>query len=230
VGTVSDLQEARRIATEAGALMFVDAVHLAPHELVDVKAIGCDFLACSSYKFYGPHMGLLFGRAPLLAGLPFPKLDPSPDTVPERIETGTLNHEGIAGIGATIDFLASLGDRGTRRERLTSLYKELHERGLRQARMLWDGLSAIRGVKLYGPKPGLPRTPTVSFAVEGKTAEEVVRALVEGAVFASHGDFYAATVIQRLGLEGLVRVGCACYTTDEEVQRVIDGVDAFTTH
>jgi cysteine desulfurase family protein (TIGR01976 family) len=225
VGTVTNLEHASAIAKAAGALLFVDAVHLAPHELVDVRAIGCDFLACSSYKFYGPHMGILFGRAALLAELPLPKLQPSPDTAPERAETGTLNQEGIAGVGATVDFLASLGDGKTRREKLSSIYGALHTRGLKQAASLWAGLSAIKGVRLYGPRPGLPRTPTVSFTLNGKTAEEVSRALVSDAIFASHGDFYAQTVIERLGVEGLVRIGAACYTTDDEVQRVIAAVE-----
>ena len=225
VGTVNDLQRASQTAKSARALLFVDAVHLAPHQLVDVQEIGCDFLACSAYKFYGPHMGVLFGRAAILADLPFPKLQPSPDTVPERAETGTQNQEGIAGVGATVDFLASLGDGNTRRERLTSIYHALHERGMKQARNLWEGLSHIKGVRLYGPRPGVPRTPTVSFTVAGKTAEEVSRALVSEAIFASHGDFYAQTVIERLNVEALVRIGSACYTTDEEVQRVITAVE-----
>ncbi len=225
VGTVSDLGRAREIARAAGALLFVDAVHLAPHELLDVQAIGPDFLACSAYKFYGPHIGMMFVRRDLLAGLPFPKLAPSPDTAPERCETGTLNQEGIAGLRATVDWLASLGgEGGSRRERLARLFHSLHERGSRQARRLWDGLSAIPGVRVYGPPPPLPRTPTVSITLDGHTAEDVARALVESAIFASHGDFYAQTVIERLGVEALLRLGCACYTTDEDVERVIEAV------
>lgn len=227
VGTVNDLEKIAGIARAAKALMFVDAVHLAPHELVDVQKTGCDFLACSAYKFYGPHLGILFGREALLAGLPFPKLAPAPNTAPERAETGTQNHEGIAGVAATIDFLASL-DRagGTRRERLTRVYEALHRQGIRFATMLWEGLSAIRGVRMYGPLPAQPRTPTVAFTVEGVPSEEVARRLADLGLFTSHGDFYAATVVAQLGLgeQGLVRVGCACYTSDEEVARLIDGV------
>jgi cysteine desulfurase family protein (TIGR01976 family) len=227
VGTVNDLEKIAGIARAAKALMFVDAVHLAPHELVDVQKIGCDFLACSAYKFYGPHMGILFGREPLLAALPFPKLAPAPETAPERAETGTQNHEGIAGVAATIEFLASLDPSGgTRRERLTRVYEALHRQGIRFATMLWEGLSAIRGVRMYGPLPTQPRTPTVAFTVEGVPAEEVTRRLADLGLFTSHGDFYAATVVAQLGLagHGLVRVGCACYTSDEEVTRLIDGV------
>ena len=131
-GTVNNLALGASLAREAGALLFVDAVHLAPHELIDVQRIGCDFLACSSYKFYGPHAGILFARRALLESLPFPKLIPAPDTAPERAETGTQCHEAIAGIGATVDFLASIGDGGTRRERLGRAYQSLHDEGDRR--------------------------------------------------------------------------------------------------
>lgn len=225
VGTVNDLEKVAAIARNAKAMLFVDAVHLAPHELVDVKKIGCDFLACSAYKFYGPHMGILFGRESLLAGLPFAKLDPAPDTAPDRAETGTQNHEAIAGAGATIDFLASL-DRaeGTRREKLTRVFAALHEQGMTFAKRLWEGLSAIPGVTMYGPQPSQPRTPTVAFTLKGVPSETVTRRLAEAGLFTSHGDFYAATVVKLLGVEGLVRVGCACYTSDEEVERLIAAV------
>jgi cysteine desulfurase family protein (TIGR01976 family) len=222
VGTINDLERVRAIA--AGVLMFVDAVHLAPHELVDVRRIGCDFLACSSYKFYGPHAGILFARGELLEALPFPKLQPAPETAPERAETGTQNHEAIAGIGATIDWLASLTEGGSRRERLARVYDALHERGLELTRHLYDGLAALPKVRVYGPTPDLPRTPTVSITVDGVCAEDVTRALVEDALFTSHGDFYAATVVERLKCDELVRIGCACYTTADEVERVIAAV------
>ena len=109
VGTINDLDRVRAIARDAGALLYVDAVHLAPHELIDVARIGCDFLACSSYKFYGPHAGILFVREELMASLPWPRLDPAPNEPPEIAETGTQNHEAIAGVGATIEFIASIG-------------------------------------------------------------------------------------------------------------------------
>lgn len=227
VGTVNDLKRVAAIAKKANALFFVDAVHLAPHELVDVKAIGCDFLACSAYKFYGPHIGILFAREELLASLPFPKLAPAPDNAPDRAETGTQNHEGIAGAGAAIDFLASLdGGSGTRREKLVRVYESLHETGMKFARMMWDGLSAIPRVKMYGPTPSQPRTPTVGFVIDGIPSGEVATRLADHGLFVSHGDFYAQTVVQQLGLgeEGLVRVGCACYTSEEEVKRLIEAV------
>lgn len=227
-GTVNDLERVRAIATAANALLFVDAVHLAPHELIDVKKIGCDFLACSSYKFYGPHAGILFAKSELLASLPFPKLAPSPDYAPERAELGTQNHEAIAGIGATIEFLASIGGaEGTRRERLTRAFHALHAAGLRYAEAMWRAFSSTPGVHVYGPPPDQPRTPTIAFTVDGISAEDVVRKLADEGLFASHGNFYAQTAVERLACGEFVRVGCACYTTDAEVERLIGAVSTI---
>jgi cysteine desulfurase family protein (TIGR01976 family) len=234
LGTLNDLARAGRLTESVCAYMFVDAVHYAPHQLVDVRAIRCDFLVCSAYKFYGPHVGVLFCRRELLQTLPFPKLVPAPDYAPEVAETGTQNHEGIVGAAAAVEFLASL-TRGTptaplegsaRRERLRASFDALHARGARLTKMLWEGLSEIDGVKLYGPRPDEPRTPTVAFTVRGVTSTEVARKLAARGLFLSHGDFYAATVVERLDLlpEGLVRAGAACYTSAEEVERLIAGV------
>jgi cysteine desulfurase family protein (TIGR01976 family) len=228
IGTINDLNRAGSIARSAGALLFVDAVHLAPHELIDVQKIGCDFLACSSYKFYGPHAGILFATRPLLERLPFPKLAPAPDDAPERAETGTQNHEGIAGIAAAIDFLASVGGKGgSRRDQLTASFATLRDRSAALVDSLWSGLSSIPGVRLYGPPPGPLRTPTVSITIDGLTSEIVARTLAASALFASNGDFYAATAVERLGVaaKGLLRIGCACYTTGSEVQRLLEAVE-----
>jgi cysteine desulfurase family protein (TIGR01976 family) len=229
LGTINDVREVARMAHAVGALVFVDAVHYAPHQLVDVRSLDCDFLACSAYKFYGPHVGVLYGRRSLLQSLDVPKLAPAPDSAPERLETGTQNHEGIVGVAAAVDFLASLADGPSRRARLESAFAALHARGLALVSQLWQGLSSIESVRLFGPSPDRPRTPTVSFAVEGIPSQEVCRQLAGRGVFASHGDFYATTAVERLGRsrEGLVRIGCACYTTEEEVERVIDGVRAI---
>jgi cysteine desulfurase family protein (TIGR01976 family) len=230
LGTVTDVRRAAAMARDAGALSFVDAVHFAPHRLVDVGEIGCDFLACSAYKFYGPHIGILFGREELLRRLDVPKLAPAPETAPERMETGTGNHEGMAGAAAAVDFLASFGKGDTRRARLRSSFAELHARGQGLAQRLWYGLSGIAGVTLYGPSPDSPRTPTVAFTVSGRAADDVARYLAELGIFVSSGDFYAATVVERLGLkEGLVHAGCACYTTEEEVDRLIEGVSELSS-
>jgi selenocysteine lyase/cysteine desulfurase len=226
LGTISDVARAATLARDAGALTFVDAVHYAPHHSVDVGRLGCDFLACSAYKFYGPHIGVLYGRRDLMRALDVPRLDPAPDTVPERLETGTLNHEGIAGAAACVEFLASLAPGPTRRARLQAAMTGLHRRGQDLLRRLYQGLAGVRGVRLYGPSPDLPRTPTVAFTVPGLAAHDVSARLAEDAVFVSSGDFYAAGVAARYGLarEGLVRAGCACYTTAEEVDRLVDGV------
>lgn len=226
LGTINDVCRAVELARSVGALVFVDAVHYAPHALIDVRELDCDFLAMSAYKFYGPHIGVMFGKRDLLDSIDFPKLIPAPDDAPEKAETGTQNQEGIVGAGATVDFLASLASGATRRDRLASAYEELHVRSSGLTRKLWDGLAGIDGVRLYGPSPDLPRTPTIAFTVDGVASTEVARRLAARGLFLSHGDFYAATVVERLGLgvEGLVRAGCACYTTDEEIDRLIDGV------
>lgn len=226
LGTITDVAAATQLAHAAGALAFVDAVHYAPHALVDVRAIDCDFLGCSAYKFYGPHVGIIYGKEALIAGLDVPRLEPAPDYAPERLETGTQNHEGIVGAAAAVDFLAALGRGTTRRARLADAYAMLHREGMARFRELWDGLGAIPGVTRYGPGPERPRTPTLSFAVDGVPSERVAVALAERGVFVSHGDFYATTIVQRLGFgaDGLVRAGASCYTTAEEVERLVDGV------
>lgn len=225
LGTINDVARICALARARGVLTFVDAVHAAPHVLPDVKAIGCDFLACSPYKFYGPHCGVLWGRGVLLEEVPVPKLAPAPDAVPERLETGTLSHEAIVGSAAAVDFLAGLSPgEGTRREALARTFQALEERARVLFQHLWIGLRGLPGVTLFGPPPGRPRTPTVSFVVEGHTSEAVARHLAARGVFVSHGDFYAATVVERLKVEGLVRAGCACYTTESEIDRLIRGV------
>ena len=226
LGTITDVAAACKIARDAGVMSFVDAVHFAPHSLIDVKAIGCDFLACSAYKFYGPHIGILYGRNELLASIDLPKLRPAPDNAPDRVETGTQSHESIVGAAAAVNFIASLGEGDTRRQQIASAFDAMHARDSKLARELWDGLSKIEGVKLYGPSPDRPRTSLVSFTVGNLPSAEVSKQFAMRGLFISHGNFYAATVVEKLGLndQGLVRVGCSVYTTHEEVQRVIDGV------
>ena len=226
LGTINDLARATRMGRAVGAQIFVDAVHYAPHALVDVKALDCDFLAMSAYKFYGPHIGVMFGKRELLESVDFPKLIPAPDAAPENVETGTQNQEGMVGAGATVDFLAGLAPGATRPERLSRAFEELHLRSASLVRRLWEGLENIPRVRLYGPSPDKPRTPTVAFTVDGVASTEVARRLAAKGLFLSHGDFYAATVVERLelGEEGLVRAGCACYTTEDEVDRLIEVV------
>jgi cysteine desulfurase family protein (TIGR01976 family) len=227
LGTITPMGPVAEMVREVGARLFVDAVHFAPHELVDVQAMGADALACSPYKFYGPHMGVLFVREELQRSLDVPRLAPAGDQPPELLETGTLSHEGMVGSAAAVDFFASLGSGVDRRTRLVSAFAALHARGESLLERLWSGLESMDGVTLYGPRPGSPRTPTVGFTVAGHPAEAVTAHLSDRhGVFTSHGDFYASTVVEDLGLapHGLVRAGCACYTTEEEVDRLLAGV------
>jgi len=239
LGTVNDYRRAVEIAHSVGALALVDAVHYAPYFLADVKETNCDFLTCSAYKFYGPHVSVFYGKKHLLESVDFPRLQPAPNTAPERAEMGTQNHEGIAGAAATVDFYASLvggtgvppvnlaqDARATRRQRLESAFAGLRAHSSAQVKRLWEELANIKGVRLYGPPPQVARTPTVSFVVKDVASTEVARRLADRGLFASHGDFYAQTIIERLGLQpkGLVRVGCACYTSDDEIERLIEAV------
>jgi len=227
LGTINDLPRIIEMAHHVGALAFVDAVHYAPHALIDVQQLDCDFIGMSAYKFYGPHIGILFGKRDLLQEINFPRLVPAPDYAPENAETGTQNQEGMVGAAAAIEFLASLGSKAKLRENLESVLGETHVRNARLFARLWDGLSALPGVAVYGPSPDSHRTPTMAFTIQGRTSTEAARALAEKGLFLSHGDFYAWTVVQRFGLEpeGFIRAGCACYTTEEEIDRLLNGVD-----
>ena len=229
VGTINDVARVARLAHANGSAVFVDAVNYAPHAHVYINDHGAHFLACRPYTLYRPHAGVLWGRRELLEALDVPKLAPAPENAPDRLETGTQNHEGIAGCGAAVDFLAALaGEAGERRARLVRTFAALHARGEALLARMWTGLSGIAGVTLYGPPPGAPRTPTVGFALKGHASEDVARALVAHGVYASNGDFYASTLVERLGhgTDGLVRAGAACYTTEDEVDRLVAGVAA----
>ncbi len=255
LGTVNDFRAAVEMAHAAGALVLVDAVHYAPYFLCDVRQMDCDFLTCSAYKFYGPHVAVFYGKRELLESIDFPKLEPAPNTAPECVEMGTQSHEGIAGAAAAVDFYASLAGyraasgrsagipacgppaslpalgpttapQRSRRQFLTAAFETLHRRSTAQVARLWESLSRIDRVRLYGPPPDVERTPTVSFVIDGCASTEMARRLAKRGLFVSHGDFYAATVIERLGLarEGIVRVGCACYTNEDEIDRLIETV------
>jgi cysteine desulfurase family protein (TIGR01976 family) len=232
VGTVSEVARAAAMAHDAGALVFVDGVHYAPHFLPDVAALGCDLFACSAYKFHGPHVGVLWGRRSLLERLDVPRLEPAPDTAPERLETGTQNHEGIVGAAAAIQWLASLAPPAPGlRERLAVSLGEIHRREAQLFDRLWRGLGDIAPVTRFGPPPATDRTATVSFTVRGHDSEAVAMELARAACFVSHGDFYASTVVRRLGLEreGVVRIGAACYSTPEEIDRVLAAIARLAT-
>lgn len=230
IGTVNDVAAVAERARAAGALSFVDAVHYTPHRLPDVQAIGCDFLACSAYKFFGPHVGILWGRTEHLERLTPYKVPPASDAAPERWETGTLNHEGIAGTGAAVEWIASLaGDPGRDlRESLRRAYASIHNHESGRFARLYRGLTGISGVRVFGPPEDGERTPTAGFTMEGVSPDEAARRLGAEGVFVWNGDFYATTVCDVLGLSdcgGLIRAGVAPYTTDEDVDRLVDGVE-----
>ncbi|HST58199.1 MAG TPA: cysteine desulfurase-like protein [Longimicrobium sp.] len=233
IGTVNDVTAVASLAREAGALSFVDAVHFAPHRLPDVQAIGCDFLACSAYKFFGPHVGILWGRGEHLERLTPYKVPPASNESPERWETGTLNHEGIAGTAAAVEWLASLDSGGPGnhlRDRLWGAYQAIERHETEMFARLHAGLSEIGGVRIYGPPADGPRTPTAGFTIEGVSPDEAARQLGAEGVFVWNGDFYATTVCDALGLSdcgGLIRAGVAPYTTSDDVERLIAGVRAL---
>ena len=194
------------MAREANALSFVDAVHYAPHQLVDVREWGCDFLACSAYKFHGPHVGVLYGKREQLEVLDLPKLQPAPRRCPRSWKRGRkTTRESSARPPRWIISPRSPGRPPafhpcSRRERLQAVFEAFHERGRALLKRLWEGLSEIEGVTIYGPPPSAPRTPTLAFTLAGRPAEEVSRLLAARGIFASHGNFYAMTVVERLGV------------------------------
>jgi cysteine desulfurase family protein (TIGR01976 family) len=229
LGTLTDIAPLAEKARQVGAKTFVDAVHFAAHRRIRVEDFGCDFLACSPYKFYGPHMGVLWIKEELVNDLAVAKVAPAPNDGPERFESGTLNSEGMAGTTAAVDFLAGLAEPnpGSRSEALDEVFAELPQREGALTERLWVGLSGISGVRLFGPPPRPDRAPTISFIVEGFAPRDVSARLADSVgAFLSHGDFYAATVVDRLGLRpgGVVRAGIGIFTTEEEVDRVVSGV------
>jgi len=224
VGTINDIPRIVEWAHQVGALVFVDAVHYAPHGLIDVKALDCDFLACSVYKFFGPHVGVIYGKREHLQRFQPYKVRPAADTVPERWMTGTQNHEGLAGVIAAIDYLASLGQPAPdRRAALTMAMQQIaaYERTL--AVQLIEGMLAIPGLTFYGirePERFAWRTPTVSFRLAHLSPRAVATALAERGIFVWDGNYYALSLSERLGVEpsgGMVRVGLVHYNTAEEV-------------
>lgn len=224
VGTINDVRQIVDWAHQVGALVFVDAVHYAPHGRIDVKALDCDFLACSVYKFFGPHVGAMYGKREHLQRLKPYKVRPADDTAPGRWMTGTQNHEGLAGVTAAVEYLASLGQPAPdRRTALVTAMERIvaYERSL--AVQLIDGLLKIPGLTFYGirePERFAWRTPTVSFRLVHLAPRAVAEQLAERGIFVWDGNYYALSLSERLGVEplgGMVRVGLVHYNTADEV-------------
>lgn len=230
LGTVPPVRRAADLAHAVGALVYVDAVHYAPHRLVDVAALGADFLACSAYKFFGPHTGVLWGRAALLESLEAYKVVPAPASGPGKWETGTQSFESLAGVGAAVDYLASLGEGGTRRERLAAAHAAIAEHEAALTARFLAGVAGLPHIRLYGlADPGRPaeRTPTFALEVTGLSPEEAARRLGEQGVHTWSGDYYAVGVMEHLGVAargGLLRIGFVHYNTADEVDRALAGL------
>jgi cysteine desulfurase family protein (TIGR01976 family) len=232
-GTIHDVAAIARAAKAVGALTYVDAVQFAPHGLIDVSALGCDVLVCSAYKFYGPHMGVLWGRRALLESLTAYKVRPADTAPPGKFETGTGSREGMAGVLGAIDYFASLGgESGTRRQRIAAgiAAADAHERALTW--QLIDGLESMPGVTIMGltnRQAAARRVPTVSFIAEGRGTRAIAEAMAAKGISLWSGHNYGIEPVTRLGLidkGGVVRVGLAHYNTTEEIDRFLGELTA----
>ncbi len=237
VGTVNPVAEITKMAHGTGALVFIDAVHYAPHGLIDVKAIDCDFLACSPYKFFGPHSGVLYGKRERLKALQPYKVRPASNDLPDAWETGTQNHECMAGVLGAVEYIASIGRRSggqlNRRAALAAAYAEIHRYERKLTEKLIAGLLAIPGVTVYGitdPKHFDQRVGTISIRMKGHTPAEIATRLGDKGLFTWDGNFYALDLTERLGVEdqgGLLRIGVLHYNTEEEIGRLLNELRAM---
>ncbi|HEX9865264.1 MAG TPA: cysteine desulfurase-like protein, partial [Acidimicrobiia bacterium] len=230
IGTAVDVAAITALAHEAGALVYLDAVHAGPHRLIDVTEIDCDFLVASAYKFFGPHTGILYGKLDRLAELDFYKVRPAPSDPPDKLETGTQSFESIAGVTAAVDYLAELGsDRhGSRRQRLVSAYARIndHERSL--ATRFFEGVSAMERVTVYGPPHADDRrVATFAVSVDDVGPSKVAAHMAGAGLYVWSGHYYAVNVMDRLGFldtGGLVRIGFVHYNTTGEVDRALESL------
>jgi cysteine desulfurase family protein (TIGR01976 family) len=236
VGTVNDVAAIVRQAHAAGAWVYLDAVHYAPHGPIDVQQLGCDFLACSAYKFFGPHVGVLWGRRQLLETLPAYKVRPAPDDLPGRWMTGTQNHEGLAGVAAAVDYLAGLAPApgsGNRRARLRAALTAIQAYEAELARYLLEALAERPQFKVWGitnPSRLAGRVPTVSITHARHSPAEMAEHLGARHIYAWHGNMYAQVLSERLGLEekgGWLRLGLVHYNTRAEIDRLLEALDAL---
>ncbi|MGD0791133.1 MAG: cysteine desulfurase-like protein [Terriglobales bacterium] len=232
VGTINNVAEVVRLARQAGALSYIDAVHYAPHGPIDVRALDCDFLVCSTYKFFGPHMGVLYGKREHLKRLHPYKVRPNTDNIPNCWEWGTLNHECIAGIKACVDYWEALGRRAkpevtTRRAAILAAHEAIHGHERKMMEKMIAGLLAIPGLKLYGisdPRRFENRCATIVVRIEGHTPLELATKLGERGFFTWDGNYYALNLTEQLDVErlgGFLRIGLVHYNTMEEVERLL---------
>ena len=232
LGTVNDIALARRLTNAVGALLVVDAVHYAPHFPIDVRAMDADFLLCSGYKFYGPHVGVLYSKPGALDRLPTARLRVQDPAAPYRIETGTLNHAAIDGMRAAVDYLAGWGSGTSLRERIVDAMSGIcaYEHGL--ARTYYEAVRRLPGVRVWGPDfAARARAPTVSITLDGHTAAAAAAALGAQGICVWDGNFYAARAVEILGLAargGLLRTGISMYSTANDVQRLLEGIERLT--
>jgi cysteine desulfurase family protein (TIGR01976 family) len=230
VGTVNDVAAVAERAHSVGAVVAVDAVHAAPHIPVDRDAIGADVITCSAYKFFGPHVGVTAIKRGLFEGMDVYRLDPAPHDIPDKLETGTQNHEGIAGVKGAIDFIASLGEGSSQREKVVDAMRAIEEYEADLASKFRDGLRDLPSVKLYAAPDGVRKTPTIAFRVKGHSTDDVCAHMLEHGFFVAAGDFYASTLADKLGVVnsgGFVRAGLAPYNTQEEVERFVKALGSL---
>jgi len=233
LGTIPDVARAGALAQEAGALVYVDAVHYAPHNLLDVQALGADFLVSSAYKYFGPHTGILYGKYEQLDRLAAYKVRPAPAEPPGKWETGTQSFESLAGVTAAVDYLATLAadPAAELRHRLASAMARVKAYEATLSHQFLEGATAVPGLHVYGltdVERLEERTPTFAVSLEGYSPSEVARRLGERGIFVWDGHYYAVAVMERLGLleeGGLVRIGFAHYNTPAEVEQVLDALD-----
>ena len=230
VGTINDVAEVVKLAHAVGALCFIDAVHYAPHGPIDVRALDCDFLACSPYKFFAPHMGTIYGKRVHLEQFQPYKVRPASNATPDRWETGTKNHEGMAGVTAAVDYLAALGagQAGTtRRTALLAAMNEIQAYERMLSEKLIAGLLEIPGLTFYGIRETErfdQRTPTVAVRITGSTPRELAEELGKRGIFTWDGNYYALNLAERLGVQedgGMLRIGLVHYNTIEEIERLL---------
>jgi len=228
LGTVNDISLGRQLTNEVGALLVIDAVHYAPHFSLDVKSLGMDFLLCSGYKFYGPHVGVLYSRPGALDRLPTERLSVQDPAAPYRIETGTLNHAAIDALRAAVDYLASWGKGSSLRERLVDAMTGIAAYEHELAKFYHDSVREMRSVRVWGPDFSQHlRAPTVSITLDKASAAQAATALGKEGICVWDGDFYAARAVQVLGLSdrgGVLRTGVSMYNSREELQRLLAGI------